>query len=71
MIITSPYPGVVARVLVSEADHVEVGDTICTVELMKMEQLVTSPITAVVEVVYVKTGEVVNVDSAIAELRES
>ena len=44
----APFDGVVS-VLVSVGDHVEAGQTVATIEAMKMEASITSPVTGSVE----------------------
>jgi biotin carboxyl carrier protein len=46
--VTSPMPGRIVKVSVSQGDSVEQGDTLCVVEAMKMEHSVKAPCAGVV-----------------------
>ena len=57
--ITAPMQSTVVKLAVAEGQHVVVGDIICVLEAMKMEQPVTAEISGTVESVLVSVGEVV------------
>lgn len=63
--VTTPIPGKVTSIKVSEGDRVTAGDTVLTVEAMKMENEVHTPIDGVVKEVYVKVGDSVNPDETL------
>ncbi len=70
--VTTPMPGRVTSIRVSEGDRVAAGDTVLTVEAMKMENEVHTPIDGVVKKIYVKVGDQVNPDETLIEVvRES
>lgn len=68
-VVTSEIPGRVLKLLVEEGSRVNVGDTVITIESMKMELEIKAPRSGVVEKVYVKTGDTINVGDRIAVIR--
>jgi biotin carboxyl carrier protein len=56
------------KVLVSEGDHVDDGDTLVILESMKMEIPVLAESPGVVTKLYVAEGDVVQEDELIAEI---
>ncbi|MBI5286677.1 MAG: biotin/lipoyl-binding protein [Deltaproteobacteria bacterium] len=63
--VTTPIPGKVTSIKVSEGDRVVAGDTVLTVEAMKMENEIHTPIDGVVKKIYVKVGDSVNPDETL------
>lgn len=55
--VTAPMPGVILDVAVAPGDAVEYGQTLCTLEAMKMKNAIRAPKKAVVREVYAKEGE--------------
>ena len=66
--VTTPMPGRVVKVKVSDGDRVSAGDTVLIVEAMKMENEVHTPIDGVVKKIYVKEGDSVNPDETLIEI---
>jgi pyruvate carboxylase subunit B len=66
--VTTPMPGRVVKVLVTEGSSVNVGDSLLVVEAMKMENRVQSPIAGSVITIYVKEGDEVNPDETLIHL---
>jgi len=66
--VTSPMPGRIVAINVSVGDAVNAGDTVLTVEAMKMENPVHAPVAGVVKAVYVAEGDNVNPDECLVEL---
>ncbi len=62
-----PMPGVITQLLVREGDTVEVGQSLATVEAMKMENLLKAEKRAVVKAVKVEAGQSLAVDEVIME----
>ncbi|HEV7741493.1 MAG TPA: biotin carboxylase N-terminal domain-containing protein [Pseudolysinimonas sp.] len=60
-------PGTVVAVPVADGDRVEAGDTIVTVEAMKMEHALTAPVAGVVRV-DVAVGDLVRRDQVVAHI---
>ncbi len=56
------------KVLVSEGDHVDAGDTLVILESMKMEIPVLAETPGVVTKLHVAEGDVVQEDELIAEI---
>jgi acetyl-CoA carboxylase biotin carboxyl carrier protein len=56
------------KVLVSEGDHVEDGDTLVILESMKMEIPVLAETAGVISKLHVAEGDVVQEDELIAEI---
>jgi pyruvate carboxylase subunit B len=54
---------------VKTGDQVKAGDTVLIIEAMKMENEVHTPITGLVEEIYVKEGDSVNPDEALVVVR--
>jgi len=68
--VTAPMPGSVVRIMVKIGEKVEAGDTVLIVEAMKMENEVHTPITGVVEKIYVSEGDNVNPDEVLVQVRD-
>lgn len=61
-VVTAPMAGKIISVRVKKGDSVKIGDVLCTLEAMKMENEVTAPKNGVVEEVTVQEGQTVNAD---------
>jgi len=61
-VVTAPMAGKIISVKVKKGDSVKVGDVLCTLEAMKMENEVTAPKNGVIEEVTVREGQTVNAD---------
>ncbi|MBI5562606.1 MAG: sodium-extruding oxaloacetate decarboxylase subunit alpha [Deltaproteobacteria bacterium] len=66
--VTTPIPGKVTSIKVSVGEKVEEGDTLLTVEAMKMENEVHTPVSGVVRKINVKIGDSVNPDETLIEV---
>jgi len=66
--VTTPMPGVIVDVFVSEGDKVKAGDPVLVTEAMKMETEIQAPIDGTVINVYVNKGDSVNPDEALIEI---
>ena len=55
--VTVPMQGTIVKVLVSEGDGVEVGQTVCVLEAMKMENNITADKSGTVKEVKVSAGQ--------------
>jgi propionyl-CoA carboxylase alpha chain len=62
-----PMPGVVTSILVGEGDTVEAGQSLATVEAMKMENVLRAERRATVKKVAAKAGASLAVDELIME----
>ena len=65
----APMQGTIVKVLVSEGDRVEAGDTICVLEAMKMENSILAHEAGVVEKLNVSAGQAVDTGAAIATIK--
>jgi len=65
-IIEAPLPGKIIRVEVTVGNTVEEGGVICTIEAMKMENPILSPVKASVVEVAVSPGQIVKTGEKIA-----
>lgn len=55
--VKSPLPGAIMRIIVSEGDHVDEGDTLLVIEAMKMETDIKAPKSGVVSSISVSSGD--------------
>ncbi len=65
--VRSPMPGTVVAVPVSSGDRVQVGDTIVTVEAMKMEHKLIAPVAGTVRL-SARPGDLVKLDELLATI---
>jgi acetyl-CoA/propionyl-CoA carboxylase biotin carboxyl carrier protein len=65
----SPMPGTVVAVPVADGDRVTAGDTVVTVEAMKMESPLTAPVDGIVRI-SVRVGDLVRRDQVVAVIEE-
>jgi len=61
-----PIPGKVIGVNVKQGDKVKEGDTICTLESMKMENPIVSPVDGAVTEIKLSPGQVVESGDLVA-----
>ncbi len=59
-VVTAALPGRVVSLKVKAGDSVKVGDALCVLEAMKMENEITAPVRGVVEEIMVSEGAIVN-----------
>ena len=60
--------GTIIKVKVSNGDAVKVGDVICVIEAMKMEQEIKAPHGGKVKEVFVKAGTAVSVNDVLMQV---
>ncbi len=65
-LIEAPLPGKIVQVDVANGNAVEEGGSICTIEAMKMENPILSPVKGVVAEIAVSANQVVKVGDKIA-----
>jgi len=65
--LVSPMPGLLVSVAVAEGDPVEVGQAICVVEAMKMENVLRAERAGVVSKIHASPGDSLSVDQIIVE----
>ena len=66
--VKSPLPGSIVKVMVKPGDNVKKGDTLLTMESMKMENVVASEYTGTVKNVLVQPGQNVMQDDKLVEI---
>ena len=66
--VTTPVPGRVVKVLVTEGTRVAAGDPVLVIEAMKMENRVTASTDGTVKAIHVKEGDSVNSDETLIQL---
>ena len=66
--ITVPMQGTIVKVLVAEGDEVELGQTLCVLEAMKMENPVNATRAGVVKELRVKPGDALGAGDVVAVL---
>jgi len=66
--VKSPLPGVIIQILVKQGDSVNVGQTLCTLETMKMENAIKSENTGIVASVKITPGQSVLQDEVLIEI---
>lgn len=66
--LTSTLPGIIRRVLRKPGDRVEAGDSVLTLEAMKMENEVRAELGGRLIAVHVRAGQVVQAGEALAEM---
>ena len=66
--VTTPMPGRIVKVLVTEGAKVAAEDPVLVIEAMKMENRVTAPIEGTVKAIYVNEGDLVNCDETLIRL---
>ncbi|MFS4438496.1 acetyl-CoA carboxylase biotin carboxylase subunit [Paracoccaceae bacterium GXU_MW_L88] len=66
-----PMPGLIMSIAVNEGDEVQEGQALCTVEAMKMENVLRAERKAVVSKIVVEPGDSLAVDEVIMEFEAS
>ena len=67
-VVKSPLPGSIVKVMVKPGDSIKKGDTLLTMESMKMENVVASESTGTVKNVLVQAGQNVMQDDKLVEI---
>ena len=68
-IIKCPMPGLVVSIDISEGQKVEDGDKLCTVEAMKMENIIRSETSGIVKKIFCKEGDSLAADEVMIEFQ--
>lgn len=66
-VVAAPLPGTITKVLVKEGNKVKKGDTLLTMEAMKMENSITAEADGIVRKVHVGVGASVNQGDALVD----
>ncbi|MBF0095934.1 MAG: acetyl/propionyl/methylcrotonyl-CoA carboxylase subunit alpha [Magnetococcales bacterium] len=67
--VTTPMPGLVSRVMVSEGQKVTSGQILCLLEAMKMENTLCAERDGIIATVHVRAGETVENDTVLFTFR--
>jgi biotin carboxyl carrier protein len=67
--VTAPMAGKIVSVLVKDGDSVKVGDVLCILEAMKMENEITAPKAGIVDEIKVSEGMPVNEGEALVIIK--
>jgi biotin carboxyl carrier protein len=67
-VVIAPIPGNILRIAVAVGDHVKRGDTLLTLESMKMENDILSEKDAIVKAIHVHVGDTIMQDRALIDL---
>lgn len=67
-VVKSPLPGSIVKVMVQAGQDIKKGDTLLTMESMKMENVIASEVTGKVKSVLVQPGQNVMQDDKLAEI---
>jgi len=67
--VSSPMPGNVVRIEVSNGQKVRIGEALLVVEAMKMENVIRAERDAVIDKVHVKAGQTVNADELLVSFQ--
>jgi biotin carboxyl carrier protein len=68
-VVIAPMAGKIISVKVKKGDSVKVGDVLCTLEAMKMENEITAPKNGKVEEVLAREGQAVNEGDVLATIK--
>jgi len=66
--IVSPMPGTIVSLQTKVGDSVKVGDVVCVLEAMKMENEITSPLAGIIEEIRIKEGDKVDKGKALIKI---
>jgi biotin carboxyl carrier protein len=70
-IVKSFIPGTIRKVFVKEGQPVKKGEKLCTLEAMKMVNLICAAMDGIVKIIHVKPGTLVSNKQVLVELEES
>jgi len=69
-IIVSPMPGTIVSLKIKLGDSVKVGDVVCVLEAMKMENEITTPMAGIAEEIRIKEGDRVDKGKALVKINK-
>ena len=69
-VVMSPMPGTLISYAIKEGDQVEIGQELCIVEAMKMQNIIRAPRAGIVGTCRVKVGSSLKSDEIILEFAE-
>lgn len=68
-IVKAPLPGVISAIFVQSKQPVRRGQELCSIETMKMDNVIQAPVAGVIDRISVCQGQVVNFDEPLVEIR--
>jgi biotin carboxyl carrier protein len=68
-VVEAPMQGVIIDILVKIGDTVEAGETLLTLEAMKMESAIVSPINGIISSISANKGETVNSGTVLMSIK--
>ena len=66
-IVKCPMPGLVVSIDVNEGQEIDIGDKLCTIEAMKMENVIRSEVSGIIKKIHCKGGDSLASDEIILE----
>jgi len=66
-IIKCPMPGLMVSIDVNEGQEIDIGDKLCTIEAMKMENVIRSEVSGIIKKIHCKGGDSLASDEIILE----
>ncbi len=67
-IVIAPMPGLIVEVAVAEGETIKAGQPVAIIEAMKMENIIRATCDGIVENVYIKKGDSVNIDQHLVKI---
>jgi biotin carboxyl carrier protein len=68
-LVKAPLPGVITAIFVQADQPVRCGQDLCSIETMKMNNVIQAPVDGVVGRVWVSQGQAVNFEEPLVEIR--
>lgn len=68
VVVKSPMPAKVVRISVKVGDQVAEGDELIVIESMKMEMIISAPVSGTVGKIMVEEKQTLPMDSAVCEI---
>lgn len=68
-LVKAPLPGVITAIYVQADQPVRCGQNLCSIETMKMNNVIQAPVDGVVGRVWVSQGQAVNFEEPLVEIR--
>jgi len=69
--IVSPMPGTIVSLKIKVGESVKIGDIVCLLEAMKMENEITTPIAGIIEEIRIKEGDRVDKGKALVKINKN
>ncbi len=67
-VVTAPMPGKILGVIVKPGDKIELGQIICVLEAMKMENEISSTVEGRVQTLHVSVGDTVSANDPLLQI---